>query len=150
MGQASADKGREYTVSANASPAGVPATEAALQEASSQRDDVTQQGGRMEVKLDFSQQPLTDEGIAKLPLNDAVTELDLSGTQITDEGLVHLQRARNLTKLTLANTKVTDAGLEHLKELPNLQWVDLMGMSQISIEAQQKLEEVLRPRRPNY
>jgi hypothetical protein len=129
--------------------AGIPPTDKVVGQQLSDRAEVIRQGGRLEVKLNFSGQPMTDGDLAAVPLNDAVTEIDLSRTLVTDEGLVHLKRAQNLTSINLDDTKVTDKGLEHLHELPKLQWVELMGNPQISVEAYDKLQKILQPRRPN-
>lgn len=140
--------GPQPAATANSQRAGIPATDAAIVQQQAKQAEVVQQGGQLEVKLNYAGKPVTDADLAKVPLNDAVTEIDLSNTQITDDGLVHLKQAKNLTGINLDNTKITDKGLEHLKELPNLQWVELMGNPQISTEAYDALLQVLLPRRP--
>ncbi len=79
------------------------------------------------IKLDLSNNRVTDAELFHLKGLTNLEILELSSTQVSDAGLVHLKDLTKLQALTLADTQVSDAGLAHLQGLSDLYQLDLSG-----------------------
>ncbi|MBN2023597.1 MAG: hypothetical protein JW809_12500 [Pirellulales bacterium] len=79
------------------------------------------------IRLDFSQSATRpdDAALEIVSRLDRLSRLDLTNCPITDAGLAHLEGLASLEFLALNGTKITDAGLEHLAKLTRLKHVHL-------------------------
>lgn len=117
----------------------------AVTEANDYADVVAKFGGRLEMRLDFSNSDITDDDLATLPLSDGVRSIDLSHTKITDAGIEHLKRAPRLEQLNLMGTQITDVSLEHFRGMESLWSVSIEG-TKVSREGHMDLLRLLAPR----
>ena len=118
---------------------------AAVTEANDYTDVVTKFGGKLEMRLDFSNSDITDDDLATLPLPEGVRSIDLSHTNITDAGIAHLKRSPRLEQLNLMNTQITDASLEHFRAMDTLWSVSIEG-TKVSRDGHMDLLRLLAPR----
>ncbi len=77
------------------------------------------------IRLNLSNQSVSDDDVKKLVHFKNLTQLKLDKTAVTDAGLVYLKNLPNLEILNLYGTKVTDNGLVALAQCPNLKIVYL-------------------------
>ena len=93
-------------------------------------------------RLDLSNSPISNDGLAHLSGHTWLRSLDLTGTAIGDDGLKHLAGLTRLRRLTLDSTQITDAGLVHLKRLRRL-FVVKVRTTQVTDQGVRELEELL-------
>ncbi len=84
-------------------------------------------------KLDMSNCPVTDEGLAHVRCLTDLRWLDLENcVELTDDGLSHLAGLPGLELLVLTGCLVTDRGLSHLCGLNNLQALTIEDCNNIT------------------
>ena len=96
-------------------------------------DNISDLGGKAELKIDLSGSDITDEDLKSMDFPDTLVEINLANTAITDEGVEELKRANSLNSVILAHTQITEKSLDHLKEMPNLQTANIAN-KRISFE----------------
>ena len=92
---------------------------------SSYAEQVRSLNGELQIHLDLSDTPVTDEDLVDLPLTDSVRSISLRNTNISDAGLKELIRAHNLYALDLSGTRITDDAAQTLNKFPLLAKLDL-------------------------
>ena len=100
--------------------------------------DIRSLDGDLQIHLDLSDTPVTDEDLVDLPLTDSVRSISLENTNVSDNGLKELIRARNLYALDLSGTRITDDAAQTLNKLPLLAKIDLRN-TQMSQAMQKNL-----------